>query len=102
MRSSQSDLFSAFLAMSKRLFSGIMSTLTLDQTTRIESLLAAGELVFLSKGGKKLGVIIPAVEKTHGVPLPDFRARLRQTWGSRVFSDAEVQEMRGAELADRR
>jgi len=75
-----------------------MSTLTLDETTRIESLLAAGELVFLSKGGKKLGVIIPAVEKAQGVSLPDFRARLRQTWGSRVFSDAEVKEMREAEL----
>ena len=75
-----------------------MATLTLDQTSRIESLLAAGELVFLSKAGKKLGVIIPAVEKAHGVPLPDFRSRLRQTWGSRVFSDAEVKAMREAEL----
>ncbi|WP_397381476.1 hypothetical protein [Prosthecobacter sp.] len=82
----------------KRLFLRVMSTLTLDQTSRIESLLAAGELVFLSKAGKKLGVIIPAVEKAHGVPLPDFRARLRQTWGSRVFSDDEVKAMREAEI----
>ena len=75
-----------------------MSILTLDETTRIEGLLAAGEVVFLAKDGKKLGVILPATEKTNSVPLPDFRARLRQTWGARVFTDAEVKEMREAEL----
>lgn len=75
-----------------------MSTLTLDEPSRIESSLAAGEIVFLSKGGKRLGVILPVQEKAHGVPLPDFRARLRATWGSRVFSAVEVEAMRAAEL----
>lgn len=78
-----------------------MSTLTLDQTTGIESLLAAGEVVFLSKAGKRVGVILPTVGKANAVPLPDFRARLRETWGTRVFSDAEVKEMREAELEHR-
>ena len=76
----------------------IMSTLTLDQTTPFASLLTAGEVVFVMKEGKKLGVFLPATPKPQSVPLPDFRARLRKTWGSRVFSDAEVQEMREAEL----
>lgn len=75
-----------------------MSTLTLDQTTPFASLLSAGEVVFVVKGGKKLGVFLPTTPKPQSVPLPDFRARLRKTWGSRVFSDAEVKEMREAEL----
>ena len=75
-----------------------MSTLTLDQTTPFASLLSAGEVVFVVKGGKKLGVFLPTAPKPQSVPLPDVRARLRKTWGSRVFSDAEVKEMREAEL----
>ena len=75
-----------------------MSTLTLDEPGRIESSLAAGEVVFLTKGGKRLGVILPTAENAHGVPLPDFRARLRETWGNRVFTAAEVEAMRDAEL----
>jgi hypothetical protein len=43
-------------------------------------------------------VFLPAIPKAQGMPLPDFRARLRQTWDSRVFSEAEVKEMREAEL----
>ena len=75
-----------------------MSTLTLDQTTAFDSLLSAGDVVQVMKDGKKLGVFIPAMSKPQGVPLPDYRARLCQTWGSRVFSDAEVKQMREAEL----
>lgn len=78
-----------------------MSTLTLDETTPWDSsLLTAGEVVLVMKGGKKLGVFLPTTAKPNGVRLPDFRARLRQTWGDRVFSDAEVVEMREAELED--
>lgn len=75
-----------------------MSTLTLDQTSPYASLLMAGEVVSVMQGGKKLGVFLPTIPKPQSVPLPDFRARLRQTWGGRVFSDVEVQEMREAEL----
>jgi hypothetical protein len=75
-----------------------MSTLTLDPTTPYASLLMAGEVVSVMQGGKKVGVFLPTAPKQQSVPLPDFRARLRKTWGSRVFSDAEVKEMREAEL----
>jgi hypothetical protein len=75
-----------------------MLTLTLDPTTPCASLLMAGEVVFVMQGGKKVGVFLPTTPKPQSVPLPDFRARLRQTWGCRVFSDAEVKEMREAEL----
>lgn len=74
-----------------------MSTLTLDDPSRIESSLIAGEVVFLTKGGKRLGVIVPTAENARSVPLPDFRARLRETWGARVFTPAEVEAMRDAE-----
>ncbi|MFO1440156.1 MAG: hypothetical protein U1F81_17675 [Verrucomicrobiaceae bacterium] len=75
-----------------------MSTLTLDQTTAFDSLLSAGDVVQVMKGGKKLGVFLPAMPKPQSVPLPDFRARLRQTWSGRVFSEAEVKALREAEL----
>jgi len=75
-----------------------MSTLTLDQTMPFASLLSAGEVVFVVKGGKKLEAFLPTTPKSQSVLLPDFRARLRKTWGSRVFSDAAVKELREAEL----
>ncbi|MBN8421521.1 MAG: hypothetical protein J0L73_21580 [Verrucomicrobia bacterium] len=75
-----------------------MSTLTLDQTMPYASLLMAGEVVSVMQGGKKVGVFLPTAPHPQSVPLPDFRTRLRQTWGGRVFSAAEVAEMREAEL----
>ena len=38
--------------------------------------------------------------KPQSVPLPDVRARLRQTWSGRVFSEAEVKALR-EEIAER-
>lgn len=56
----------------------------------------------ISKRGKVIATLIPASpeaalgEKT---PKPDIMARLRQTWGDRVFSLEEVAAMREDELS---
>ena len=36
--------------------------------------------------------------KPHKLVKPDIMARLKETWGDRVFSAKEVAEMRAAEL----
>ncbi|MBK8095047.1 MAG: hypothetical protein IPK32_24535 [Verrucomicrobiaceae bacterium] len=75
-----------------------MSTLVLDPSAPFFGLFSTGEPVIVFNKGEKLGVFLPTTPKPQSVPLPDFRARLRKTWGSRVFSDAEVKAMREAEL----
>ena len=37
-------------------------------------------------------------KRTGKVKNPDFEARLKAIWGDRVFSEAEVAEMRAMEL----
>jgi hypothetical protein len=32
------------------------------------------------------------------IKMPDFMARMKETWGDRVFSEEEVRAMREAEL----
>lgn len=59
-----------------------------------------GETVQIVKRGRPFarliaeGASLPAVS----VPKIDFMEQLREVWGERVFTDAEVRAMREAEL----
>lgn len=63
---------------------------------RVSSWIQNGEPVEISKRGKPFARLVPASTKEH--VKVDFRAQLREIWGDRVFSDAEVKAMREAEL----
>lgn len=43
--------------------------------------------------------LLTALPKGKAFKMPDFAAGLKETWGDRVFSEAEVTAMRDAELA---
>jgi prevent-host-death family protein len=58
-----------------------------------------GEPVQITKGGKPFARLVPvAPAKLRHLKKPAIMERLRRTWGDRVFSAAQVQAMRTAEL----
>ena len=68
---------------------------------RVAAWIAEGEPVEITKGGKLFARLVPPAAGNAAKPAkPDIMAQLRQTWGDRVFSSAEVAEMRATELED--
>jgi antitoxin (DNA-binding transcriptional repressor) of toxin-antitoxin stability system len=66
---------------------------------RVASWIAEGESVEITKAGKLFARLVPPTPvKTPKLVKPDILARLKETWGDRVFSAKEVAEMRAAEL----
>jgi antitoxin (DNA-binding transcriptional repressor) of toxin-antitoxin stability system len=66
---------------------------------RVAAWIAEGEPVEITKAGKLFARLMPpAPVKTTELVKPDIMARLKKTWGDRVFSTKEVAAMRAAEL----
>ena len=66
---------------------------------RVAAWIAEGEPVEITKAGKLFARLVPPVSvKTPKLVKPDIMARLKKTWGGRVFSATEVAAMRSAEL----
>jgi antitoxin (DNA-binding transcriptional repressor) of toxin-antitoxin stability system len=66
---------------------------------RISTWIEHGETVQIVRRGRVFARLTAegASNSTDSVPKIDFMAQLREVWGDRVFSDAEVQAMREAE-----
>jgi prevent-host-death family protein len=70
-----------------------------NRFSRVAAWIAEGESVEITKRGKLFARLLPAAaEKPRKLVKPDIMARLRETWGDRIFSAKEVAEMRAAEL----
>lgn len=68
---------------------------------KIESCLAFGEDVEITKHGKPVAHISPPRAKTAvKFDAEEHMRWLEETWGGRVFSAEEVREMREAELGE--
>jgi prevent-host-death family protein len=66
---------------------------------RVAAWIAEGEPVEITKAGKPFARLVPATpKKPRRFKMPDIMARLKKTWGERVFSAKEVAAMRAAEL----
>ena len=66
---------------------------------RVAAWIAEGEPVEITKAGKLFARLMPpAPAKNAKLVKPDIMARLKTTWGDRVFSTKEVAAMRAAEL----
>jgi antitoxin (DNA-binding transcriptional repressor) of toxin-antitoxin stability system len=70
-----------------------------NRFARVAAWIAEGEPVEITRAGKLFARLIPP-ESVKGRKLvkPDIMARLKKTWGDRVFSAREVARMRAAEL----
>lgn len=74
-----------------------------NEFPRIEAWVHEGESVSISKRGKVIATLVPVLggEATHPrPPKVDIMARLRETWGGRVFTSKQVAAMRADELAE--
>ncbi len=65
---------------------------------KVAAWISDGESVAIKMRGKLFATLTPA----HGLSEPampkiDFAAQLKRIWGDKVFTDAEVREMREAE-----
>jgi len=70
-----------------------------NEFRRVSNWLDDGETVEIRKRGKVFAHLVPASDKTQSRgKKPDILKRLREIWGNRVFSKAEVEAMRAAEL----
>lgn len=67
--------------------------------SKLEAWLGNGEKIRIEKRGRPVA-LLTAMPRGGGkaVKMPDFAARLKETWGTRIFSEAEVKAMRDAEL----
>ena len=73
-----------------------------NEFPRIEAWVLEGEFVNISKRGKVIATLVPpsaSVVANRTAPKPDIMARLRETWGDRVFTLEEVTAMREDELS---
>ncbi len=66
---------------------------------RVAAWITEGEPVEITKEGKLFARLVPpAPVNALKLVKPDIMARLKKTWGNRVFSTKEVAAMRAAEL----
>lgn len=73
-----------------------------NEFPRIEAWVHEGESILISKRGKVIATLVPALGATDSAQKPpkvDIMARLRETWGGRVFTLEQVAAMRADELA---
>lgn len=67
--------------------------------SRLEVWIEEGEQIVILKRGHPIAHLVPCSKNSHRkIVKPDILARLKETWGSRIFSTAEVEAMRQAEL----
>jgi antitoxin (DNA-binding transcriptional repressor) of toxin-antitoxin stability system len=70
-----------------------------NRFTRVAAWIAEGEPVEITKAGKLFAHLVPpAPVKKQKLVKPDIMARLKETWGDRIFSTKEVIAMRDAEF----
>lgn len=65
---------------------------------RVSAWLENGETVEILKRGRRFARLIPAAASPKQPAKVDFASQLRAVWGDNVFTDAEVETMRDAEL----
>ncbi len=74
-----------------------------NEFPRIEAWVQEGESINISKRGKVIATLVPVSANAslgNKVNKPNIMARLRETWGGRVFSSEEVAAMRADELSE--
>ena len=69
-----------------------------NQFPRVAAWIQNGEEVGITKAGKLFARLVPATPPpARKLVKPDIMARLKETWGDRIFSTKEVEAMRAAE-----
>ena len=69
-----------------------------NEFAKLEAWLSEGEEICIEKRGQAIAMLSPMTRGEKPFLMPDFAARLKATWGDRVFSEVEVDEMRAYEF----
>jgi prevent-host-death family protein len=70
-----------------------------NEFSKLEAWMQEGEQIEIVKRGRPIARLVPASKSSRRkLVKPDFMARLKETWGERVFTAEEVRAMREAEL----
>ena len=67
---------------------------------RVSALIDNGESVNITRRGRVVARLVPPVAKPKKLVKPDIMARLKEVWGDRMLTEAEVKELRELELGD--
>lgn len=67
---------------------------------KIEAWLKSGEDIEITRHSKPIARLSPPKKAKAKLVHPDYEARLKKIWGDRIFSDAEVEEMRAFETGE--
>jgi antitoxin (DNA-binding transcriptional repressor) of toxin-antitoxin stability system len=65
---------------------------------RVSALIDNGESVDITRRGQVVARLVPPVTPSRKLVKPDWMAQIKEVWGDRIFSAAEVKAMRDAEL----
>ena len=65
---------------------------------RVSALIDNGESVDITRRGRVVARLVPPVANPKKLVKPDIMARLKELWGDRCFTAAEVKAMRDFEL----
>jgi antitoxin (DNA-binding transcriptional repressor) of toxin-antitoxin stability system len=69
-----------------------------NRFSALEAWVGEGEKIEIRKRGKPIAWLVPIPQSSRIKPVkPDFAARRKAIWGHRVFTTAQVKEMRDAE-----
>jgi antitoxin (DNA-binding transcriptional repressor) of toxin-antitoxin stability system len=69
-----------------------------NRFSALEAWVDEGEKIEIRKRGRPIAWLVPIPKSSRPKPLkPDFAARRKAIWGQRVFTAAQVKEMRDAE-----
>ena len=71
-----------------------------NEFSKLEAWLQDGQEIQIERRGEAIGMLTPmsSYKSERPFKLPDFEARRKAIWGDRIFSQAEVDEMRAYEL----
>jgi antitoxin (DNA-binding transcriptional repressor) of toxin-antitoxin stability system len=69
---------------------------------KLEAWLESGEEILITKHAKPVARITRATgsRRKKAIQLPDYKARLDRIWGTKVFLEKEVEEMRAFETGE--
>ncbi len=65
---------------------------------RVSALIDNGESVDITRRGQVVARLVPPVASAKKWIKPDIMAQLKEVWGDRVLTEAEVKELRDLEL----
>ncbi len=65
---------------------------------RVSAAIENGESVEITRRGRVIATLVPGPARKRKLVKPDFMAQLKEVWGDRCFSTAEVKAMRDFEL----